>query len=134
APGAALDEDLGAIVEHRRDGRRARSQLRAAMAGPPPAAPAASRLRLGNDADDPAAATRRELHHPRALREDGVVPADSGAVARLEAGAALADDDLAARHGLSGEHLHAEAFGVRVPAVAARAEALLMRHRRSPPS
>ena len=70
---------------------------------------------------------------PAERGEDRVVLADADAVAGLEAGAALADDDLAAGHGLTGEHLDAEALGVRVAAVAARAEAFLMCHR-SPPA
>src|SRR5436305_1558525 len=44
--------------------------------------------------------------------------------------AALAHDDLAAAHRLAGEHLHAQALGLRVAPVAAGAEPLLMRHRR----
>ena len=55
------------------------------------------------------------------------------ALAGLEAGAALAHDDLAAGDLLAGEDLHAEALGVGVAAVARRAESLLMSHR-SPPS
>ena len=57
-----------------------------------------------------------------------VVAADADAVAGLEARAALADDDLAAGDDLAGEHLHAEALGVRVAAVAGGAEALLVCH------
>src|SRR4051812_23878099 len=60
--------------------------------------------------------------------EDRVVLADAHALARLEAGAALAHDDLAATHDLAGEHLHAEPLRVRVAAVAAGAESLLVRH------
>src|SRR5439155_19851754 len=52
----------------------------------------------------------------------------AGAVARLEARPALAHDDLAARDGLAGEDLHAEALRVGVAAVAAGAEALLVCH------
>ena len=55
----------------------------------------------------------------------------AGAVAGLEAGAALAHDDLAAGDDLAGEHLHAQALGVRVAAVAAGSEPLLMSHSRS---
>jgi hypothetical protein len=46
----------------------------------------------------------------------------------MEASASLADDDLAARHGLACEHLHAEALGVGIAAVAARTKTLLMSH------
>src|SRR6201999_8460 len=70
-------------------------------------------------------------HHAGGLRIDRVVATDARAGARLEAGAALAHDDLAARDGLAREDLHAEALGVRVAAVAAGAEALLMCHERS---
>ena len=80
------------------------------------------------DADDAAAATFREVHGPRRAGVDRVVAADADAVAGLELGAALANDDLAAGHGLAGEHLHAEALGVGVAAVAGGAEALLMCH------
>src|SRR5215208_6848867 len=82
----------------------------------------------GRHGDDPTPAALAELHDPRRLREDRVVPADPDAVAGLEDGPALADDDLAAGHDLAGEHLHAEALGVRVAAVAAGAEPLLMCH------
>ena len=85
-------------------------------------------LVVRDDGDAALAALRAELDRSRARGEDRVVLADAGAVARLEAGAALADDDLAAGHGLAGEHLHAEALRVRVAAVAAGAESLLMSH------
>src|ERR671936_1127576 len=82
--------------------------------------------------DDASAAAGLEIDRARARGEDRVVLPDPHAVARLELGAALANDDLAAGHGLAGEHLHAEALGVRVAAVAARPEPLLMSHPRSP--
>src|SRR5262249_57801882 len=81
-----------------------------------------------NDGDPRAAAAFLKLHDPRGGGVDRVAPADPDAVAGLEAGAALAHDDLAAGDRLAGEHLHAEALGVRVAAVARGAEALLMRH------
>src|SRR5919201_54036 len=84
--------------------------------------------------DDAAASPGLELDRARALGVDRVVPADAGAVARLELGAALANDDLAARDGLAGEHLHAEPLGVRVAPVATRPETLLMSHPRPPSS
>jgi 4'-phosphopantetheinyl transferase len=80
-----------------------------------------------------AALALAELHDAGGAGVDRVVAADAGAVARLEARAALADDDLAAGHGLPGEHLDAEALGVGVAAVAAGAEALLVRHLVSSP-
>src|SRR3954469_12522122 len=82
--------------------------------------------------DHAAAAAGGELHDAGARREDRVVLADADAVARPEAGTALANDDLAAAHCLPGEHLHAEALGVRVAAVAAGAESLLVSHLSSP--
>src|SRR6185437_10353100 len=82
--------------------------------------------------DHAAAAGGLEIDLARALGEDRVVLPDPHAVARMELGAALANDDLAAGHGLAGEHLHAEALGIRVTAVAARPEPLLMSHPRSP--
>src|SRR3954454_17489453 len=82
--------------------------------------------------DDAPAATGLEVDRARARGADRVVLTDPHTVARLELGAALANDDLAAGHGLAGEHLHAEALGVRVAAVAARPEPLLMSHPRSP--
>src|SRR4051794_37341020 len=84
---------------------------------------------LGFDRD-PALATpaRAELHRAGVLGVHRVVATEAGARAGVEAGAALADDDLAAGHGLAGEDLHAEALGLRVTAVAAGAEALLVCH------
>src|SRR5262249_39576887 len=84
---------------------------------------------LGRDDRDHAAATAfSEVDRAGRLREDRVVLADPGALARLESRAALADDDLAAVDGLAGQHLHAEALGVRATAVAGGADPLLMRH------
>src|SRR2546429_8583126 len=88
----------------------------------------------GRYGDDAAAAAALELDGAGACGVDRVVLADSHAVARVEPGAALADDDLAAGHGLSGEDLHAEALGVRVAPVAACTETLLFSHPRSPSS
>src|SRR3954449_7733819 len=84
---------------------------------------------LREDGDDAAAAAGLEVHATGPGGEDRVVLADAGALARLEARAALAHDDLAARHDLAREHLHAEALGVAVASVAAGAESLLMSHR-----
>src|SRR3954463_1150433 len=82
----------------------------------------------GRHGHDPAAAADPELDGPGGARVQRVVAAHADALAGLEAAAALAHDDLAAGHGLTGEHLHAEALGVRVAAVAGRAEALLVCH------
>src|SRR4051794_10017165 len=88
----------------------------------------------GDDADDAAATAGSEVDRAGRLREDRVVLADADADARLESGAALAHDDLAAGDGLAGEHLDAEALGVRVAAVAGGAEPLLVRHQPVPSS
>src|SRR2546423_8325507 len=82
--------------------------------------------------DDASAAAGLEVDRARARGEDRVVLPDPHTVARLELCAALANDDLAARHGLAGEHLHAEALGVRVAAVAARPEPPPINHPGSP--
>src|SRR3954464_8781511 len=82
----------------------------------------------GKDGYDPAAAPGLEVHASCAGREDRVVLADPGPLAGLEAGAALAHDDLAAGHDLAREHLHSEALGGRVAPVAAGAESLLVSH------
>ncbi len=57
---------------------------------------------------------------------------DADAVAGPEAGAALADDDLAAVDPLAGEDLDPEHLRVRVAAIAAGSESLLMSHPSSP--
>ena len=61
--------------------------------------------------DDAALATGRELDLAGAGGEDRVVAAEPDPVARMEPGAALADDDLAAPDALAGEDLDAEDFG-----------------------
>src|SRR5215217_2002839 len=86
------------------------------------------------DADHAPAPALAELDRAGGGGEDRVVPADADAQARLELGPALAHDDLAAGHGLTGEDLHAEALGVGVAAVAAGAEALLVCHYSVSPS
>src|SRR4051812_37726081 len=82
----------------------------------------------GHDGDHAAAPAMLELDGAGPCGEDRVVLADADALARLEAGAALAHDDPAAGHALAREDLHAEPLRVRVAAVAARAEPLLVRH------
>src|SRR5918911_5750340 len=101
-------------------------------AGTRPLARVRLAVRVGRDRDDSATAAGRELHPAGAHGEDRVVVPDPDAVARLEARAALAHDDLAAGHRLAGEHLHAEALALRVAAVPARPESLLMSHPRPP--
>src|SRR5919202_1595864 len=90
--------------------------------------PALLGLGRGLHRHDAAAAAGRELHGAGRARVERVVAAHAHALAGLEAAAALAHDDLTAGHGLAGEHLHAEALGVRVAAVAGGAEALLVCH------
>src|ERR1700719_2917770 len=51
-------------------------------------------------------------------REEGVVAADADIGARVPFSAALAHDDLARRHGLAAENLHAEPATSRVAPVA----------------
>src|SRR4051794_16403789 len=80
------------------------------------------------DADDATLAGRAGAHDAPAGREDRMVAADPGPVAWTEAGAALADDDLAAADLLAGEHLDPEHLRVRISPVAARAKSLLVRH------
>src|SRR5205823_492579 len=63
-----------------------------------------------------------------ALREDRVVPADTGAGAGPEARPALADDDRPRGHALAVEDLDAEHLRVGVAAVPRRAESLLVSH------
>src|SRR3954452_4921116 len=82
----------------------------------------------GHDGDDAPAPAVLEVDGAGARGEDGVVLADADALARLEPSPALAHDDLAAGHDLACEDLHAEPLRVRVAAVAARAESLLVRH------
>src|SRR3954447_26865215 len=82
------------------------------------------------DADRAALAGGAEVDSAGSGGEDSVVAAEAGALAGPEAGAALADDDLAAGHLLAGEDLDPEHVRVGFAAVAARAEAFLMRHLR----
>ncbi len=94
----------------------ARRSFRAPWMGgvPPPPPP----LVLQNR-DRAALARRPEIDPALAGREDRVVAPETGALAGAEAGAALADDDLAAGDALAGEHLDPEHLRVRVAAVAA---------------
>src|SRR5215208_6471158 len=85
-------------------------------------------LGLAVDADQPTLAARLELDDARAGGEDRVVAADTGARSGAKARSALAHDDLATAHALAGEHLHAEHLRVRIAAVAARPQSLLVRH------
>jgi hypothetical protein len=76
-------------------------------------------LLVGADRDDAALAGLVEIDHARAGGEDRVVATEAGAVARAEAGAPLAHDDLASANLLAGEDLDPQVLGVRVAPVAA---------------
>ncbi len=73
---------------------------RAACAAPRARAAQLSPARRRQHADDAPAPAGRELHGAGGARVERVVLADADAFAGLEAGAALAHDDLAAGHGL----------------------------------
>jgi hypothetical protein len=64
--------------------------------------------------------------------EQGVVPAAAYAGARVEVGAALADDDLAGGNYLAAEALDAKVLGVRVTTVASGTRAFFMCHLKMP--
>src|SRR3954447_5953843 len=85
-------------------------------------------LGVGEDRHHAAAPALGELHRAGGAGEQRVVAADADALAGLEAGATLGEDDLAAGDALAGEDLHAEALGVRIAAVARGAEPLLVCH------
>src|SRR5205085_9219570 len=72
-----------------------------------------------------------ELAHAGDEREEGVVAAAPDVVARLEAGAALADQNLAAQHRLAAEALHAQPLGIRIAPVARTAYAFFVCHNSS---
>src|SRR5262245_42546834 len=81
-----------------------------------------------DDVDDAATATGAELDVARDQREQGVVATATDARARVEVGAALADDDLAGVDQLAAVALHAKALGVGVAAVLGGRRALLVSH------
>src|SRR5690348_4105491 len=85
-------------------------------------------LAVGENRDRPPLAGRLEVDRARAGGEDRVVAADAYALAGPEAGAALADDDLAAGDFLTGEDLDPQHVGVGFATVAAGAESFLVRH------
>src|SRR5689334_16038734 len=96
----------------------------AARAGPGfPARPRSTCSLLGcgrgrrDDVDDATLTPRTELDVPGDQGEQRVVATAADAVARVEVGAALADDDLAGVDQLPAEALDPEPLGVRVAAV-----------------
>ena len=69
-----------------------------------------------------------ELDHAVRDGEDGVVAAEAHALAGVELGASLANDDVARDDRLAGELLHAEALADGVAAVARRSLSFFMCH------
>ena len=69
-----------------------------------------------------------ELDRAFNQREQRVVAADADVVARVDARAALANDDVARDHDFAAELLDAEHLGVGVASVTSRAYALFMCH------
>src|SRR5215475_5810210 len=63
-----------------------------------------------------------------AERKEGMVLAHAHAFARIELGAALAHDHIAARHGFAAEQLDAQHLGIGVASVALGTAGFLMRH------
>ena len=71
-----------------------------------------------DDVDGLAAALDTELDGARRRREQRVVATAADVDARMEVGAALADDDLAGLHDLATEPLDAESLGIGITTVA----------------
>src|SRR5512137_2130219 len=69
-----------------------------------------------------------ESHAAIGERENRMVAADAHALAGVELGAALADDDVAGDDGLAAEFLHAEALAARVATVLDGALSFLVGH------
>src|ERR1051325_10470898 len=84
--------------------------------------------RPGEDADEARTPPPLELHVAVDLREECVVVAAADVEPRLEAGAALPDEDAAAGHELPAEALDPEHLRVRVAPVAGAANAFLVGH------
>ena len=78
------------------------------------------------NADNLAITLATELDRTRTQGEQGVVLATANAVARVEVGAALTNEDLTSVDQLAAVALHAEALRVRVAAVTGGTKALLM--------
>src|SRR3546814_10201435 len=68
-----------------------------------------------------------EYHAAFAQREQRMVLAHADIAARIDAGAALANDDVAADHFLTAELLNAKALRFRIATVARRTASFLMR-------
>src|SRR5512132_2301786 len=112
---------------------RSRGSVRCRPAAP--SATCASDLAGRHDVDV-GAASRAVTEGDAALgeREQGVVAAETDAGAGMEAGAALADDDVAGNHQLAAVLLDAQPPAGAVAAVARAAAGLLVRHCRTTPA
>lgn len=86
-----------------------------------------------NDVHDLAATVGTELHRTGVKGEQRVVLATADAVARVEVGAALADQDLTGVDDLTAEALHAEPLSIGVATVPSGRCALLVCHLSSVP-
>jgi len=95
--------------------------------GPPLLVVAVEDLAFLRDDRDPA--TRLELDHAVAQREQGVVLADAHAFAGVEARAALAHQDVAGDHVLTPVLLDAAHLRVGITTVLGRTTTFLMCHR-----
>src|SRR5690606_41341709 len=69
-----------------------------------------------------------EVDHAVHQGEQGVVTAQADALAGMELGAALADDDVAGLDGLAAVDLHTQVLRVGIAAVAGRAYAFFLCH------
>src|SRR5690606_4343795 len=86
-------------------------------------------VRRGYGNDHPAFRALAERHLAGFGGEDGVIATEAHIGARVELRAALANDDVACKHLLAAEALHAEALGIRIAAVASGAACFLVGHR-----
>jgi hypothetical protein len=116
----ALDEDVDLIDKHVTAWRCARSCGLADARG--------ESRRGRDDAHVARALPPLEPDDAVDLGEERVVGAAAHVGAGLERGAALADEDAASRHQLTGEALHAQHLGIGVPAVSRAADAFFVSH------
>ena len=80
------------------------------------------------NADNLTIALAAKLNRTRTQGKQGVILATADAVARVEVGAALTNEDLTSVNQLAAVALHAEALRVRVATVTGGTKALLMCH------
>src|SRR5262245_50798108 len=102
--------------------------------GSPRSAARAGSGGLLGDAHELVIALALEAHVTILRREQGVVDAQSHVDPRLEARAALANEDAPGGDELTPEALHPQHLGVGIPAVSRAADALLVCHRPRPRS